>query len=98
MHPKFYYVDPPLGSLDSPYSTIHKATCSLVTSHSLQNGKMSMGSCHTEQSPEAVLYGGRQPGSFVNSAVSGCFLLFASKFWEVVGTYGSSFCSKMNAA
>ena len=30
--------------------------------------------------------------------VGGCFWLFAQKFWEVVGTYKLSFCSKRNAA
>ena len=34
----------------------------------------------------------------MNSAVSGCLMVFAPKFWEVVGTYESLFCSKMNAA
>ena len=29
-----------------------------------------MGSCHTERSPETVLYGGRQSGGFVNRAVN----------------------------
>ena len=52
------------------YSAIHKAASSLVTGRSLQNGKMSMGSCHAECSPEAVLYSGRQSSSFVNSTVS----------------------------
>ena len=42
---------------------------SLVTGHSLQNGKMSMGNRRTERSPEVVLYSGRQSGGFVNSAV-----------------------------
>ena len=51
-------------------SAIHKAAGSLVTSCSLQNKKMSMGSHCTERSPEAILYGGRQSGSFVNSAVN----------------------------
>ena len=52
------------------YSAIHKATGSLVTGRSLQNGKMSMGNCHTERSPEAVLYGSMQSGGFVNSGYS----------------------------
>ena len=51
-------------------SAIHKAAGSLVTSHSLQNGKMSMRNRHTERCPEVVLYGGRPSGGFVNSAVS----------------------------
>ena len=54
----------------STNSAIHKANGSLVTGRSLQNGKMSMGNRHTEQSPEVVLYGGRQSGGFVNRAVS----------------------------
>ena len=29
--------------------------------------------------------------------LSGCFWLFALKFWEVAGTYELSFCSKRNA-
>ena len=32
------------------------------------------------------------------SHLSGCFWLFAPKFWEVVGTYKLSFCPKRNAA
>ena len=32
------------------------------------------------------------------SHLSGCFWLFALKFWEVVGTYRLSFCLKRNAA
>ena len=56
--------------MDGLYRAIHKAASSLVTGHSLLNGKMSMGNCHTEWSPEAVLYGSRQSGSFVNSTVS----------------------------
>ena len=55
-------------------SAIHKAAGSLVTSRSLQNGKMSMGNRCTERSQEAVLYGGRQSGGFVNSAVNCQFL------------------------
>ena len=51
------------------YSAIHKADGSLVTDHSLQNGKMSMGNRRTERCPEVILYGGRQSGGFVNSAV-----------------------------
>ena len=51
-------------------STIHKAAGSLVTGHSLQNGKVSMGNCHTERPPDPILYGGRPSGGFVNSAVS----------------------------
>ena len=54
----------------SSNSAIHKAVSSLVSGRSLQNRKMSMGSHRTERPPEAVLYGGRQSGSFVNSAVS----------------------------
>ena len=54
----------------SSYSAIHKAAGSLVTGCSLQNGKMSMGNRCTEQSPEVILYGGRQSGGFVNSTVS----------------------------
>ena len=54
----------------APYSAIHNAAGSLVTGHSLQNRKMSMGNHHTEWSPEVVLYGSRLYGSFVNSAVS----------------------------
>ena len=50
-------------------SPIHKAAGSLVTGHSLQNGKMSMGNRCTERPPDPVLYGGRPSGSFVNSAV-----------------------------
>ena len=62
---------PGVGYLEGmSYSAIHKAAGSLVTSRSLQNGKMSMGNCHTEQSPEVILYGGRQSDSFVNSAVT----------------------------
>ena len=52
------------------YSPIHKATRSLVTGRSLQNGKMSMGNHRTERPPDPVLYGGRPSGSFVNSAVN----------------------------
>ena len=52
-----------------PYSPIHKAAGSLVTGRSLQNRKMSMGNRRTERSPEVVLYGGRQSGGFVSSAV-----------------------------
>ena len=52
------------------YSAIHKATTSLVTGRSLHNGKMSMGNRRTERSPKAVLYGARQSGGFVNSAVN----------------------------
>ena len=52
------------------YSPIHKAAGSLVTGRSLQNGKMSMGNCHTERPPDPVLYGGRPSGDFVNRAVS----------------------------
>ena len=33
-----------------------------------------------------------------SSHLSGCFWLFAPKFWEVVGTYELLFCSKRNAA
>ena len=51
------------------YSPIHKAAGSLVTSRSLQNGKMSMGNCRTERPPDPILYGGRLSGGFVNSAV-----------------------------
>ena len=50
-------------------SAIHKAAGSLVTDHSLQNGKMSMGNCRTERPPDPILYGGRPSGGFVNSAV-----------------------------
>ena len=32
------------------------------------------------------------------SHLSGCFWLFAPKFWEVIHTYEWWFCSKMNAA
>ena len=39
----------------------------------------------------AILYGGRLYRGFVNSAVSGCFWLFAPKFWEVVRTSNCSF-------
>ena len=52
------------------YSPIHKAAGSLVTGHSLQNGKMSMGNCRTERPPDPVLYGGRPSGGFVNRAVN----------------------------
>ena len=51
------------------YSAIHKATSFLVTGHSLQNGKMSMGNRHTERPPDPVLYGSRPSGEFVNGAV-----------------------------
>ena len=49
-------------------SAIHKAAGSLVIGRSLQNGKMSKGSHCTVS--EAILYGGRQSGGFVNSAVN----------------------------
>ena len=52
------------------YSAVHKAASSLVTGHSPQNRKMSMGNCCTEWSPEVILYGSRQSGGFVNSAVN----------------------------
>ena len=51
-------------------STIHKAAGSLVTSRSLQNRKVSMGNHRTECPPDLVLYGGRQSGGFVNSALN----------------------------
>ena len=51
------------------YSPIHKTAGSLVTGHSLQNGKMSMGNRCTERPPDPVLYGGRPSGGFVNRAV-----------------------------
>ena len=51
-------------------SVIHKAAGSLVTGCSLQNRKMSVGNSCTEWFPKAVLYGGRQSSSFVNSAVT----------------------------
>ena len=35
---------------------------------------------------------------WLDSHLSGCFWLFAPKFWEVVGTYEWYFCSFMNAA
>ena len=50
-------------------SPIHKAAGSLVTGHSLQNGKMSKGNRHAERPPDPVLYGGRPSGGFVNRAV-----------------------------
>ena len=40
----------------------------------------------------------RETGGFVNSAVSGCFWLFALKFCKVAGTYEMSFCLKRNGA
>ena len=52
------------------YSPIHKAASSSVTGRSLQNGKMSMGNCHTERPPDPILYGSRLSGGFVNSAVT----------------------------
>ena len=52
------------------YSPIHKAAGSLVTGHSLQNRKMSMGNRRTERPPDPVLYGSRLSGGFVNSAVN----------------------------
>ena len=52
-------------------SAIHKATGSLVTGRSLQNGKMSMGNRGTERPPDPVLYGGRPSGGFVNRSVKG---------------------------
>ena len=59
------------GSLPMTLTALQysQGASSLVTSRSLQNGKMPMGIRHTEWSPEAVLYGGRQSGGFVNSAV-----------------------------
>ena len=59
-----------LATINSP---IHKAAGSLVTSCSLQNGKMSMGNHHTERPPDPVLYGGRPSGGFVNRTVTALF-------------------------
>ena len=63
------------------YSAIHKAAGSLVTGHSLQNGKMSMGNRRTERPLEVVLYGGKQSGGFVNSAVSATAINLTT--WEI---------------
>ena len=70
-------------------SPIHKAAGSLVTGHSLQNGKMSMGNCCTERPPDPVLYGGRPSGGFVNRAVNP-FFHFLQGFnvqygWRTIG-------------
>ena len=73
----------PVGLPGTFNSAIHKAAGSLVTGHSLQNGKMSMGNRRTERPPDPVLYGGRPSGGFVNRAVKPPMIISATLQQEI---------------